>query len=520
VSKLKSKLAEIRYQDIDKPLIGVCVLLTIIVLVASYLSLEFYPAVFIDEPWYSDAAWSVVKGEGLFDTMNQGILDRSQQLASRWPLLGTMPYVISFKALGLSLFTGRQASWWIGIGVLGCVFLLAYQFYRPATAALAGLLLAISWPFLQASHYIRPDISLALVVTLALFFYLTGLVNHKRWAFLISGLLIGLSLDIHPNGIVFAFSLAVLHLILFRKAVFKSPDTWLFVGGALLAALYYFGFRYEFDIGAALSLSPVESKILPPPIASLDLATILRAIYWEFGRLNAYVHALDFVLIGAALFFMIGRRNRIDRFLLGYLSLVFILMALLTANKNQIYTILYYPLLTIFIAESFVTVLREKKILSTEGLFLGGMLCCSLAVFAISFARPVSEARGYSYEQTSQAIDSVIPEGAKVLGMPNWWLGLQDVQYRSILGVTYLHFLDGKSLTEALDSMQPEYIILDPAIRGRLVDQGYFSPGSFNAYLWPRQEFQDYLQTKGEVILEYDAPIDGLIEVIRMHNAQ
>lgn len=97
-----------------------------------------------------------------------------------------------------------------------------------------------------------------------------------------------------------------------------------------------------------------------------------------------------------------------------------------------------------------------------------------------------------------------------------WWLGLQDVEYQSILEITYLHFLDGKSLTEALDTQQAEYLIVDPSIRSRLVDQGYFNPGSFDADKMPRQEFASYLQENAEMILEYEDPIDGTIEVYRI----
>ncbi len=243
---------------------------------------------------------------------------------------------------------------------------------------------------------------------------------------------------------------------------------------------------------------------------------MIKALYWEFGRLNAYDHVLDFVLIGAALAFIIGRRNRVDRFLLGFLGIAFVLMALLTGNKNQIYTILYYPILTIFIAEAFIETMREKKVFSQEGLFLGGLLMFSLAVFVILFARPAADARNYDYYRTSNAIDEVIPPGARVVGMPNWWLGLQDVKFQSILGITYLHFLDGKTLTEALDTLRAEYLIVDPSIRSRLVDQGYFSPGSFDAYKMPRQEFTGYLQANAEKILEYEDPIDGIIEVYRI----
>ncbi len=143
------------------------------------------------------------------------------------------------------------------------VYLFSRQFYNPTTAALATLLLSLSWPFIQASHYIRPDITLAFFVILALICYLTGYLHQKRWAFFVAGLLIGLSIDVHPNGLFFAISLGLMHIVIFRKKLFNNPATWLFTGGAALAALYYFGYRYGFNFKVALQLSPWKQKFCP-----------------------------------------------------------------------------------------------------------------------------------------------------------------------------------------------------------------------------------------------------------------
>lgn len=518
MNNLMQKIFKLYYKDVYKPLVFIFFGLTVLFLLISLWSLRFFPIVFIDEPWFSDTAWNFIHGGGLSETMNQGILDRSLETRSRWPLLGSLPYIVFFKIFGLGLFQGRLASWLIGIVLLITVYLFTKKFYNSTSAALAVLLLAISWPFLQASHYIRPDITLTLMVLLALYFYLSGLNSHKNWLFLLAGLLIGLSVDVHPNGILFALVLSILHIFIFRKTIFKSPATWFFVSGAAIAILYYFGFRYGFDFKLALKLSPVESKILPPPLTTLNPKEIIKAFYHEFGRLNAYNHPLDFVLIGASLFYILGRRGKIDRFILWFLALGYVLMALMAANKNQIYTILYYPFFAIIIAETFVSAMRDKKIIAPEGMFWGGLLLFCLAAFSISIIRPIVQARDYNYDETSRKIKQIIPDNSKTLGMPNWWLGLSETDYHSILGITYLHILDGKSLTEALEVLDPEYIIVDPALRARLVDQGYFALGSFDAYLFPRQEFEAYLSQKAKEILEYKAPLVGLIEVYQVDN--
>ena len=503
------------YKSLEKYFGIVYLLFTGIVLITSLSSLSTFPALFIDESWNSNAAWNYINTKTLSDPISYA--NFGQEYINRWPFIGLLPYVVSFKLWGLGLWQGRLASWLIGVVLLIVVFLFSKKFFSYATGALAVLLLSVSWIFLQSSHYIRPDITLALFVWLALFTYLLGNIHKKKWFFLISGLMIGFTLDIHPNGLLFAISLSFVHLLIYRRRVFREPVTYYFIAGALIAAAYYFGLRYHFDFRNSLQISPLDVKILPSPLFTLNPYQIIKGFYGEFGRYNFYNHTLDFVLIGASLAYIFIRWREIDRIILFFLTSSLILFALLSPNKHNIYAILFYPFFTLFIAESFIDIMREKKIFSPEGLFWGTALILILISFAIQYFRPIWTSRDYNYYTTAQSLQGVIPERAKVIGMPNWWLGLSATNFRSILDITHLHIIDGISLTEALRRLGPEYIIVDPAVRGLLVDQGYFALGSFDAYLFPRQEFVTYLDQNAMKILEYHALGDGLIEVYKIN---
>lgn len=502
----------------ERLILAALLLTTGAALIISLVFLTRYPVVFIDEPWYSDVAWNLVTRRVNFDTMHTGALDQWPASWVRWPLIGNLPLATSFMLFGLGLFQARLVSWILGVFLLGAVFALTTRLYDSITAALSVLLLSLSAPFLQASHYVRVDIFLAFAVMSALCLYVLGSESKKRLPFFATGLLFGLSLDIHLNALPMGLALGVYHVYTFRKAVFRERSTWLLVAGAAIGAAYYFALHVLPNPATYATLSRAwQGTTHLPPIASLDPLELARSFLHEIGRYHFFENGLEFALIGASFFMLLIRRTRSDSFLLAYLGTAFAFFVLLIENKHDVYAILLYPFMMISVAAAVVDLVRRTARTRIEATFVVALLVFSLTSAGVRYLRPMINNRAYDYYAVTQSIKAVIPSDSRVMGLANWWLGLADYDYRSSLNLTYYHFYNGYSLTQGLAADRPDYLIVDSGLRGLLVDDGYFPPGpGFEIYKLPRQEFEEFLTLRGTKVREFSNRWHGKFEVYRI----
>jgi 4-amino-4-deoxy-L-arabinose transferase-like glycosyltransferase len=495
------------------------VLITSVVVIASLVFLTKSPPVFIDEPWYSDAAWSITTKGINFESMSAGALDQWPAYWVRWPLIGNLPLAAAFAVGGLGLFQARLASWLLGILLLVLVFALGRRLYSTLTAALAMTLLAVSPVFWQASHYARVDIFLACFVAAALFLFVVGVQDNKRWAFFAAGLVIGLAVDIHMNGALFALSLTLLLIIVYGKRVFRTRNTWYFAAGAALAVIYYLGVHLAPNPTSYFTITRGwQGSMMQPPVASLNPIVILRSLLAEIGRYHFYEYGLDFALIGASILYLCVRRNKSDRLILTFVGTAFVLFVLLVQGKHDIYAILFYPFFLLMTGEAFISLLREGRRTDPRQIFIGAILVLFFANSVLHIARPTYANRDYNYYDVTNRVRQTIPAGARVAGLPTWWLGLADgYDYRSVMNLTYYHFFNDYSVTQGLEAIRPDYMIVDSGLRGILADQaGFTAEPGFSMYNLPRAEFDAFLAERGTKVDEFTSPWHGTFEVYKI----
>ena len=278
------------------------VIATAVLVIAGLFFLTAYPPVFIDEPWYSNAAWNLVTKGSNFDSMFTGALDQWEPAWVRWPFIGNLPLAAAFAVGGLGLFQARLTSWILGIMLLGLLFALGRRLYSTLTGALAIFLLALSYIFFQASHYARVDIFLACAVAAALYLFIVGVQDNKRWAFFLSGLVSTLSVDIHMNGALFTMSLALLFGVVYKRKVLRSRNIWYFATGVVLGVFYYLVLHVAPNPATYFQISRGwQGSMMQPPLATLNLLVIIESLLNEIGRYHFYEYGLDFALIGAEL---------------------------------------------------------------------------------------------------------------------------------------------------------------------------------------------------------------------------
>ena len=478
-------------------------------------TLTVYPPVFIDESWNANAAWNWLQTGINFDSMHAGTLDQYGYEWLRWPTLGNAFWRLSFALFGLGLFQLRLVSWIFGSLTLIATFFVGRRSYGPVAGALAALLLALSLPYLQASHYARWDIMIAFLVMAAYGFALLGLEDDKWYAHFLAGLLIGISLDIHLNGILFAPALAALYLVVYKKQMLVKRGTWLCaLGGsagiAFFAAIkilpnsaaYFNQFQFSYSFTHKL------------PISELNPLDILRSLDDEIGRFHFYDNNLDFALIGASVVFLLFRHNKMDRALLIYVGVAFACFVFLVGNKHDVYAIILYPFFQLMVAATLVSLLQKGPDVQGRRAFAGALLGMLLINSVVHYVRPISANRNYDYAATAEQISSVIPTDARVMGRPEWWLGLSEYDYRSNLNLTYYHHQNGYSLTEGMQAVHPDILIVDTKWRQQLVEDDYFpSEPGFGVYNLPRAEFEDFLAQSGVLLTAFSDPYHGTVEI-------
>ncbi len=494
-----------------------------VAIIGHLLYMTQYPIAFIDESWNTNTAWTWLKTGINFDAMHAGSLDQLPCSTSRQPYIATVIWGIAFWLMGLGFFQARLISWFFGILLLLVTAMVGRKSYDLNTGLLAAILLSLSAPFLYASHCARPDIILAVIVMAGYAAALHAFEKNKYWAHFLAGFALGFSTDVHLNGIIFALGLGAVYLWEYRKEFLRQTGTWLAALGGLSGIVYYAVTHIMPNPSCYFALQAVvDGRSHKLPLMALDPVLLLESLRAEIGRYHFYENGLDFALIGAGLAFFVVRRWRADCWLIAFLSGSSAGFVLLVGNKMDQYAILFYPLFCVIIAETLLSIARERRHPHSLRVFAACLVALLLFNGAVHAARRLSEQREYDYEEITKKIAGVIPKNARVMGLPTWWLGLSEYDYRSSLNLTFYHFQDGSSLTESLETDRPDILIVDTGLKNLLVDQGYFPSNPDPKSVWanpsivywlPLQEFEDFLNLRGRLLLRFSNPWHGEFEI-------
>jgi 4-amino-4-deoxy-L-arabinose transferase-like glycosyltransferase len=100
---------------------------------------------------------------------------------------------------GVSLYNALLPSFLAGIGLLMATYGLGRCLWGRNVAMLAVTILAASGMFFSASRWARPDILLTFYFVSALYFLASASLSKWSWRYLIAGLIMGLSGDVHST---------------------------------------------------------------------------------------------------------------------------------------------------------------------------------------------------------------------------------------------------------------------------------------------------------------------------------
>ena len=467
------------------------------------------PPVYEDEPWQASTGWKLATSGVFGSDLFAGLYDMDRRYYGYLPLHPLLLAAI-YRAAGMGLLQTRLEPVALGLLTLALTATMTQALFRNRRVDLLALLLLLllrlngagpfriaGIPLLDTARIARYDMTVPVFGLAA--WYVCWRTAVKRpavgrravFGYLLAGVLTALASLGHLYG---AFWLPVLVIL----AVWtpssgrrghadagrprRVAPTWLLAGFLIPWLLYlpyvltdlpawrgqtsFYGERFRLlDLHWYLNNLRQEPLRYALGLPVDPLARLARVGAW------VYLLGLPMAVLG------LPRRARQDaaaRALLLPTVLLPALMALLIFLKLPNYLVLFTPVWCLALAWGGVT-LWDRLARTRAGLRPLRWLLAALLLAAVFegvtrlAALETAAAETTSYPAFIQQVRQWLPPGSRVLGLHNYWLGLEDYDYRSfavpILWTDPAYTSPPLSLDAALSQAAPDVILLDAHLR-------------------------------------------------------
>jgi 4-amino-4-deoxy-L-arabinose transferase-like glycosyltransferase len=476
--------------------------IALVLLLAYYLAvsvrhLTVVPPVFEDEPWFASTAFKLAN-DGVFGSDVFAGFHGLEHHYYGFPPVAPLLMAGAVKLIGFGLFQIRLESVLLGaitllltyvvgrrlfnpmVGLLAVAFLLFVRTGAESRSSPTGILL------LDVARIARYDMPVPVFGLAALLTYLVARDRDRWWLYVLAGCFGALSMLGHLYGVFWIVAIGVLASWDHRQTVktgryHLAPVALLGTGFVLTClpyALYVLADLHSwraqtrnwaprFDL-----LHPSwyvtnllgEPRRYAPGLGELGSSWLLRVGLWTS------IVAIPASIVGLA------RRGRTDpgaRALAVPVILIPALFALLITMKFWFYKVGFWPLFALAVAWGTWTLWQAAGAKPARRWWRSVMVALGFTVVGEGLTR-VAElerlaASTSPYERFIARVRQHIPHGTRVLGLHNYWLGLEDTRFRS-WWVPLVKTVDGapggRPLTlETLHEIDPEIVLLDVHIR-------------------------------------------------------
>ena len=350
---------------------------------------------------------------------------------------------------GVSLFNALLPSFLAGVGLLVVTYSLGRCLWGRGVAMLAVTILAASGIFFSASRWARPDILLTFYFVSALYFFASASPGKWSWRYLIAGLIMGLSGDLHLNGFLLA-PIPLFFWIALRQETtrVRMVSAITYIGAVLVGVMLWLMLHYWPDTDAfhrQIIIHGIKThgiRILNFGLVGTTWREIQRYLSWFWdARFHRHLfEGLAVLTCGIWLTAFGGREERAP--IVAWFS-IFVVAACFMANPFGWYLIYVWPLFALWLARGFSlayeTTKRGWAVVALLLLFAG-----YLGDLALWTGKAF---RGPSYAAVSRELRSIIPRGASVIAGAEWWFALWDRDFTNTMHL-YLRRLEAETNPE------------------------------------------------------------------------
>ncbi|MFZ7131689.1 MAG: ArnT family glycosyltransferase [Eubacteriales bacterium] len=214
--------------------------------IVNILFLTDFPYVHSDEPWLSGLSRNMLFENNL--SVTEPFFDTYLRYPHAIKLIFHIIQIIFIKSFGYHIFSFRLISL---IFALGSLFVF-YQLCRilltsEPLALLTTIILSLDIQFVYASHFARQEIIILFILLLSAWFFLDHKQPHDHRKDLILGIIVGLSIGIHPNSFIIALTLGGMYLFLILHKKIKIKNLFVFIGIVAIFALLFIAISFIMD---------------------------------------------------------------------------------------------------------------------------------------------------------------------------------------------------------------------------------------------------------------------------------
>ena len=208
--------------------------------------LRDFPYVHSDESWLSGLSRNILMTGDL--KVTEPFFDVYDRNPHAIRLLFHLLQAAFTKIFGYHIFSFRLISLFFSIASLGLFYQLAKIVLKSQKLALfTTILLSLDLQYLYASHLARQEIIILFALIFAVFLVFKGIDHHHYGQDIKIGLIIGLSIGLHPNSFIIAITIGLVYLFYLHNHKLRPKNLLVLMATVGFFALVFIGISLYMD---------------------------------------------------------------------------------------------------------------------------------------------------------------------------------------------------------------------------------------------------------------------------------
>lgn len=364
-----------------------------------------------------------------------------------------------FDNFGVSLVKGRLLMIFFSLMTIIVTFLISKKLISLKVAILSSLLLTVDNLFFVVSRTIRPESLVALLLCCAYLFF-KKIKENEKFSFLI-GIVCGLSILTHPNGLISFISILLLFVIQYGLSIYKQRPFYFFILACFFICLPYMLYIVSIDYPKFFLVKYQMFQKLNMN-GNIDFFSwlgnqIKQEIFIRYKGFLLFPFRIHIALIIIAAFMVALQKIPLIRHLIIIVIVHIFLFIFMPQHKTQ-YLAILSPMISIIIATVSITMYNlYRKIVRFIIVLILILFTSSQLIGNFAYLMKFKDTRYYTY---TSRMKKVIPKQASIYGTPTFWFAFYQQPYYSYIGTSYEY---------ALNKIKPKIIIMDDRIMMDLI---------------------------------------------------